>query len=80
MRPRPAELSQRVGLGGARLRRRTAPRPAQVGLAGPSGSGKTAFSEKIQNFIPGCAILSMDNYNDGSKVIDGNFDGAGAGV
>lgn len=47
----------------------------QVGLAGPSGSGKTAFSEKIQNFIPGCTLLSMDNYNDGSKVIDGNFDG-----
>lgn len=50
-----------------------------MGLAGPSGSGKTAFSEKIQNFIPGCAILSMDNYNDGSKVIDGNFDGARRG-
>lgn len=24
----------------------------------------------------GCAILSMDNYNDGSRVIDSNFDGA----
>ncbi len=47
----------------------------QVGLAGPSGSGKTAFSEKIKSFIPGCALLSMDNYNDGTKVIDGNFDG-----
>jgi len=23
----------------------------------------------------GCAILSMDNYNDGSRVIDSNFDG-----
>lgn len=45
-----------------------------VGLAGPSGSGKTAFAKKIQNLIPGCAMLSMDNYNDGSKVIDGNFD------
>lgn len=50
----------------------------QVGLAGPSGSGKTAFSAKIKNFIPGCALLSMDNYNDGSKVIDGNFDGGRA--
>lgn len=49
---------------------------SQVGLAGPSGSGKTAFSAKIKSFIPGCALLSMDNYNDGSKVIDGNFDGA----
>ena len=45
-----------------------------VGLAGPSGSGKTAFAKKIQNLVPGCAMLSMDNYNDGSKVIDGNFD------
>jgi uridine kinase len=27
----------------------------QVGLAGPSGSGKTAFSEKVQNFMPGVA-------------------------
>ncbi|PSC70801.1 DNA topoisomerase I [Micractinium conductrix] len=45
-----------------------------VGLAGPSGSGKTAFSAKIKSFIPGCALMSMDNYNDGSKVIDGNFD------
>ena len=54
----------------------TAAAPLQVGLAGPSGSGKTAFSEKIKSFIPGCALLSMDNYNDGSKVIDGNFDGA----
>ncbi len=47
---------------------------SQVGLAGPSGAGKTAFSRKLQNLIPGCALLSMDNYNDGSKVIDGNFD------
>ncbi len=48
--------------------------PQQVGLAGPSGAGKTAFSRKLQNLIPGCTLLSMDNYNDGSKVIDGNFD------
>lgn len=45
-----------------------------MGLAGPSGAGKTAFAHKLQNLIPGCALLSMDNYNDGSKVIDGNFD------
>jgi hypothetical protein len=47
----------------------------QVGLAGPSGSGKTAFSEKVRSFIPGCTVLSMDNYNDASRLIDGNFDG-----
>lgn len=25
--------------------------------------------------IADVAIISMDNYNDGSKVVDGNFDG-----
>ena len=45
-----------------------------MGLAGPSGAGKTAFARKIQALIPNTALLSMDNYNDGSKVIDGNFD------
>ncbi|GMH38094.1 hypothetical protein BSKO_05978 [Bryopsis sp. KO-2023] len=45
-----------------------------VGLAGPSGSGKTAFSKKVKSFMQGVAVISMDNYNDGSKVVDGNFD------
>ena len=45
-----------------------------VGLAGPSGSGKTVFSHKVQSLIPGCAILSMDDYNDASRLVDGNFD------
>ncbi|KAI3700008.1 hypothetical protein L2E82_44621 [Cichorium intybus] len=45
-----------------------------VGLAGPSGAGKTAFSEKILNFMPNVAVISLDNYNDGSRVIDDNFD------
>jgi len=45
-----------------------------VGLAGPSGSGKTVFSAKLQALIPGCAVLSMDNYNDASRLVDGNFD------
>ncbi|MEW5317477.1 MAG: hypothetical protein WDW38_008769 [Sanguina aurantia] len=45
-----------------------------VGLAGPSGAGKTAFSEKMKSFMPGIAVISMDNYNDGSKVVDDNFD------
>lgn len=27
-------------------------------------------------FVAGCAVLSMDMYNDGSRVIDSNFDGA----
>ncbi|XP_051146145.1 inorganic pyrophosphatase TTM2-like [Andrographis paniculata] len=45
-----------------------------IGLAGPSGSGKTVLAEKILNFIPNIAIISMDNYNDASRIVDGNFD------
>ncbi|KAJ7521313.1 hypothetical protein O6H91_19G047600 [Diphasiastrum complanatum] len=45
-----------------------------VGLAGPSGAGKTVFSEKVRNFLPGVACISMDNYNDSTRVIDGNYD------
>lgn len=45
-----------------------------VGLGGASGSGKTAFSERVRSFMPGIAVISMDNYNDASKLIDGNFD------
>ena len=46
-----------------------------IGLAGPSGAGKTVFSEKVANFMPDVCIISMDNYNDASRVIDGNYDG-----
>lgn len=46
-----------------------------VGVAGPSGAGKTVFTEKILNFMPSIAIINMDNYNDASRIIDGNFDG-----
>ncbi|EPS73390.1 hypothetical protein M569_01362 [Genlisea aurea] len=45
-----------------------------VGIAGPSGAGKTAFTDKILNFMPSIAVISMDNYNDSSRIIDGNFD------
>jgi uridine kinase len=49
-------------------------KPVIVGLAGPSGAGKTVFSSKVQSLIPGCAVLSMDMYNDASRLVDGNFD------
>ncbi|WVZ12114.1 hypothetical protein V8G54_016644 [Vigna mungo] len=45
-----------------------------VGVAGPSGAGKTVFTEKILNFMPSIAVISMDNYNDSSRIVDGNFD------
>ncbi|KAG6765776.1 hypothetical protein POTOM_029833 [Populus tomentosa] len=45
-----------------------------VGIAGPSGAGKTIFTEKILNFMPSVATISMDNYNDSSRIVDGNFD------
>ncbi|KAL3510936.1 hypothetical protein ACH5RR_030337 [Cinchona calisaya] len=45
-----------------------------VGVAGPSGAGKTVLTEKILNFMPSIAVISMDNYNDSSRIIDGNYD------
>ncbi|KAM1036222.1 hypothetical protein ACFX13_040002 [Malus domestica] len=45
-----------------------------VGVAGPSGAGKTVFTEKVLNFMPSIAVITMDNYNDASRIIDGNYD------
>ncbi|XP_062158412.1 inorganic pyrophosphatase TTM1 isoform X2 [Alnus glutinosa] len=41
---------------------------------GPSGAGKTVFTEKVLSFMPSIAVITMDNYNDSSRIIDGNFD------
>ncbi|KAK6250137.1 hypothetical protein SCA6_004142 [Theobroma cacao] len=49
-----------------------------IGVAGPSGAGKTVFTEKVLNFLPSIAVITMDNYNDASRIIDGNFDGCWA--
>ncbi|XP_073226745.1 inorganic pyrophosphatase TTM2-like isoform X3 [Cicer arietinum] len=45
-----------------------------VGVGGPSGAGKTVFAEKIVNSMPDIAVISLDNYNDTSRIVDGNFD------
>ncbi|KAJ6676897.1 URIDINE-CYTIDINE KINASE C-LIKE ISOFORM X1 [Salix viminalis] len=45
-----------------------------VGVAGPSGAGKTVFTDKVVSFMPSIAVIAMDNYNDSSRIIDGNFD------
>ncbi|KAL1819427.1 hypothetical protein ACET3Z_014296 [Daucus carota] len=45
-----------------------------VGVAGPSGAGKTVFTEKVLNFMPSISVITMDNYNDASRIVDGNFD------
>ncbi|XP_060204876.1 inorganic pyrophosphatase TTM1 isoform X1 [Lycium barbarum] len=45
-----------------------------VGVAGPSGAGKTVFTEKILNVMPSIGIINMDNYNEPSRIVDGNFD------
>jgi uridine kinase len=46
-----------------------------IGVGGPSGAGKTVFAEKIFNSMSDVAVISMDNYNDSSRIVDGNFDG-----
>ena len=33
------------------------------------------ITEKILNFMPNIAVISMDNYNDASRIDDRNFDG-----
>uniref|UniRef100_A0A2P2MBG3 JHL10I11.7 protein n=1 Tax=Rhizophora mucronata TaxID=61149 RepID=A0A2P2MBG3_RHIMU len=45
-----------------------------VGVAGPSGAGKTVFTDKVLSFMPSIVVISMDSYNDSSRIVDGNYD------
>ena len=56
------------------LKKHAQGKPILVGIAGPSGAGKTVFCQKLQDFMPGLCVLSMDMYNDASMLLDGNFD------
>ena len=46
----------------------------RVAIAGASGSGKTTFTQRVKSTMTNIAVLSMDMYNDGSKVRENNFD------
>lgn len=37
---------------------------------------ETVFNEKVVNFMPDVTVISMDNYNDTTCIVDGNFDGS----
>jgi hypothetical protein len=41
----------------------------------PSTCFPSYLSAQVKDFMPNIAVISMDNYNDGSKVVDSNFDG-----
>ena len=42
--------------------------------AGASGSGKTTFTTRLKKMLANIAVISLDMYNDGSKVLENNFD------
>jgi uridine kinase len=41
---------------------------------GASGSGKTTFTSRLEKLMNNVTVISMDMYNDGSKVMENNFD------
>jgi hypothetical protein len=43
-------------------------------FAGASGSGKTTFTSRLKKMMNNVLVLSMDMYNDGTKVLENNFD------
>lgn len=38
------------------------PAPVLIAIGGPGGTGKSTFAEKLASRLPGCNILSLDNY------------------
>ena len=41
---------------------------------GASGSGKSTFTHRLKAMLANIAVISLDMYNDGSKVVEDNFD------
>jgi Phosphoribulokinase / Uridine kinase family len=56
---------QRVPDGGPQL---------SLHISGASGSGKTTFTARLKKMLADIAVISLDMYNDGSKVREDNFD------
>jgi len=63
-----------VAVKGIQLLRQHNRRTTIVSIAGPSGSGKTSIARKIAEVIPKSLVISLDNYLDGSRVLEENFD------
>lgn len=45
--------------------------------AGASGSGKSTFTDRLKKVMNTVVVLSMDMYNDGSKVLEVHADRSG---
>lgn len=63
-----------VAVKGIQLLRQHNRRTTIVSIAGPSGAGKTSIAKKIAEVIPKSLVVSLDNYLDGSRVVEENYD------
>jgi uridine kinase len=63
-----------VAVKGIQLLRQHNRRTTIVAIAGPSGAGKTSIAKKIAEVIPKSLVVSLDNYLDGSRVVEENYD------
>jgi uridine kinase len=63
-----------VAVKGIQLLRQHNRRTTIVAIAGPSGAGKTSIAKKIAELIPKSLVVSLDNYLDGSRVVEENYD------